>query len=277
MGARGVPWSTRGSRRRRENCQKRRRDGRGRQGTGERETSASTAPSANRRERQPRLDGRGSVACPVDRLRRGPAGGQRSSSWTDAVPAQEERPGYGATMRRDRPRKAKTRQRANCRTRLYGFRDVWTEATVSGRRTCYFLEFCDRAPVSNQSVGMHARRPAPVTDAGGTSLTEANARGPGPAHSLSNSVLPEHSAPTSPIPLPKSPLGGFLRESDTVRAAYYCHLPAWRSRGTQRNGRRAGLAVTRSVKYGDSLTRFAYTGLRCRLWPELRGNYIENE
>jgi len=45
-------------------------------------------------------------------------------------------------------------------------------------------------------------------------------------HPLLNSVLPEHSVPTSSPAAPKPPLGDFLRAGDIVRAAFTAIWPS---------------------------------------------------
>ena len=110
---------------------------------------------------------------------------------------------------RGRPRRVKEqifRTRQGCQCCL----------TSPGGRTYYFLEFCDRTPVtSSQAAGWPAGRHRFPVQAGLLSPKRMPT-----GHPLLNSVLPEHSVPTSSPAAPKPPLGDFLRAGDIVRAAF---------------------------------------------------------
>ncbi|CAJ93662.1 Hypothetical protein H16_A2579 [Cupriavidus necator H16] len=123
----------------------------------------------------------------------------------------------GIAAGRGRPRRVKEqifRTRHGCRCCL----------TTPGGRTYYFLEFCDRAPVF--PVRRQANLPAGTVSRCGQDFSHRS--GCRQWHPPLNSVLPEHSVPTSPPASPKPPLGDFLHAGGTVRAAFYCHLPVWR-------------------------------------------------
>ena len=78
-------------------------------------------------------------------------------------------------------------------------------------------------------------------------------------HPLSNSVLPEHYSHVTAVSAEVA-FGRLPARAIPCVLRFCCHLPAPGSRGTQRSGRLAGLAATRSVKYDESST----PDLRCR-------------
>jgi hypothetical protein len=119
------------------------------------------------------------------------------------------RPGRG------RPRRVKEqifRTRQGCQCCL----------TSPGGRTYYFLEFCDRAPVF--PVRRQAGLPAGTVSRCRRDFSHRSGCRQG--HPLLNSVLPEHSVPTSSPAAPKPPLGDFLRAGDIVRAAFTAIRPS---------------------------------------------------